>query len=80
LRRKGQTVMYVLRDRRLIGLLGVADPIKESTREAVPELHRQGLKIVNGDKVEKKIILPTMTIDKSNAAQILKEQGLPVQP
>jgi len=38
------------------------------------------LKIVNGDKVEKKIILPTMTIDKSNAAQILKEQGLPVQP
>ena len=39
---------------------------------------RQGLKIVNGEKVEKKIILPTMTIDKSNAAQILKEQGLPV--
>ncbi|HET9522959.1 MAG TPA: substrate-binding domain-containing protein, partial [Terrimicrobiaceae bacterium] len=39
---------------------------------------RQGLKIVKGEKVEKKIILPTMTIDKSNAAQILKEQGLPV--
>ena len=39
---------------------------------------RQGLKIVKGEKVEKKIILPTMTIDKSNAAQVLKEQGLPV--
>jgi ABC-type sugar transport system, periplasmic component len=39
---------------------------------------RQGLKVVKGEKVEKKIILPTMTIDKSNAAQILKEQGLPV--
>jgi ribose transport system substrate-binding protein len=39
---------------------------------------RQGLKIMNGEKVEKKITLPTMTIDKSNAAEILKEQGLPV--
>jgi ribose transport system substrate-binding protein len=37
---------------------------------------RQGLKIVNGEKVEKKITLPTMRIDKSNAEQILKENGL----
>src|SRR6202047_3538006 len=37
---------------------------------------RQGLKIVNGEKVEKKITLPTMRMDKSNAEQILKENGL----
>jgi ribose transport system substrate-binding protein len=37
---------------------------------------RQGLKIVNGEKVEKKITLPTMRIDKTNAEQILKENGL----
>ena len=37
---------------------------------------RQALKIVKGEKVEKKITLPTMTIDSSNAAQILKENGL----
>ena len=37
---------------------------------------RQGLKIVKGEKVEKKITLPTMAIDKSNCEQILKENGL----
>jgi ribose transport system substrate-binding protein len=37
---------------------------------------RQALKIVKGEKVEKKIVLPTMTIDKSNALQVLKENGL----
>jgi ribose transport system substrate-binding protein len=37
---------------------------------------RQGLKIVKGEKVEKKIILPTMAIDKSNCEQILKDNGL----
>ena len=34
------------------------------------------MKIVKGETVEKKITLPTMTIDASNAAQILKENGL----
>jgi len=37
---------------------------------------RQALKIVKGETVEKKIVLPTQTIDSSNAAQILKENGL----
>jgi ribose transport system substrate-binding protein len=37
---------------------------------------RQGLKIMNGEKVEKKITLPTMRIDKTNAEQVLKENGL----
>src|SRR3954451_3678987 len=37
---------------------------------------RQGLKLMAGEKILKKITLPTMTIDKSNAAQILKDNGL----
>src|SRR5215471_12791469 len=37
---------------------------------------RQALKIVKGETVEKKITLPTMTIDSSNAGQILKDNGL----
>jgi ribose transport system substrate-binding protein len=36
----------------------------------------QALKIVAGEKVEKQITLPTQTVDASNAAQILKENGL----
>jgi ribose transport system substrate-binding protein len=37
---------------------------------------RQALKVANGETVEKKIVLPTMTIDASNAEQILKDNGL----
>jgi P-type Cu+ transporter len=46
LRSEGQTVMFVARDGRLIGLVGVADPIKESTLEALEQLRREGLTIV----------------------------------
>jgi len=46
LRRDGQTVMFVALDNMLSGLIGVADPIKDTTPEAVAELHRQGVRIV----------------------------------
>jgi len=43
---EGQTVMFVGAEGKVVGLLGVADPIKSTTPEALKELHRQGLKIV----------------------------------
>jgi heavy metal translocating P-type ATPase len=46
LRGDGQTVMFVARDGRLIGLVGVADPIKESAPEALEQLRQAGLTIV----------------------------------
>ena len=46
LRGEGQTVMFVSVDGQIAGLLGVADPIKESTPEAIERLHELGLKIV----------------------------------
>ncbi len=46
LRRDAQTVVFVAVDGRAAGLLGVADPIKESTPEAIGSLHRDGLRIV----------------------------------
>jgi Cu+-exporting ATPase len=46
LREDGQTVMFVAADGRLIGLLGVADPIRASTPEAIRLLRRAGLRIV----------------------------------
>jgi Cu+-exporting ATPase len=46
LRREAQTVMFVAVDGRPAGLLGVADPIKETTPEAVRQLHHEGLRIV----------------------------------
>jgi Cu+-exporting ATPase len=46
LRRAGQTVMFVAWDGRLAGLIGVADPIRESTPQAIQELKREGIKVV----------------------------------
>src|SRR5437867_2761286 len=46
LRREGQTVVLVAVDRRAAGLLGVADPIKPSTAEALAALHAEGIRVV----------------------------------
>jgi Cu+-exporting ATPase len=46
LRAEGQTVVFLALDGQAAGLLGVADPIKQTAREAIPRLHREGLRIV----------------------------------
>lgn len=46
LRDDGQTVMFVAVDGRLAGFIGVADPVKETTPEAIHTLQRLGLKVV----------------------------------
>jgi len=45
-RKEGQTVMYAAVDGRPAGLLGVADPIKESTPEALEALHEANIRVV----------------------------------
>jgi Cu+-exporting ATPase len=45
-RAEGQTVMFVVVDGKPAGLLGVADPIKESTKPAIDQLHQRNIKIV----------------------------------
>ena len=46
LRREGQTVMFVAVDGQPAGLVGVADPIKPTTAEAIQALHSEGIKVV----------------------------------
>ncbi len=46
LRQEGQTVMFVAIDNRSAGLLGVADPIKETTPSAIERLHDDNVRIV----------------------------------
>lgn len=46
LRTDGQTVMFVAVDGRAVGLLGVADPVKETTPQAIRILRQQGVRIV----------------------------------
>jgi Cu+-exporting ATPase len=46
LRKEGQTVMLVAVDGKAAGLVGVSDPIKDSTPDAIHELKAAGLKII----------------------------------
>ena len=46
LRNEGQTVMFVVVDGTLAGLIGVTDPIRESTPETIRNLHREKIRIV----------------------------------
>ena len=46
LRRNGRTVVYLVQDRVLLGLLGIGDPIKETTPQAIEALHGAGVKVV----------------------------------
>jgi Cu+-exporting ATPase len=45
-RRDGQTVMFAALDGKPAGLIGVADPIKDTTPEAIKALHKAGMKVV----------------------------------
>jgi Cu+-exporting ATPase len=45
-RRQGETIMFIAVDGRVAGLLGVADPIKASTPEAVRQLRAEGIRLV----------------------------------
>ena len=46
MRADGQTVMYLSANGDFAGLIGVADPIKATTLEAIHELHKEGIRVV----------------------------------
>jgi P-type Cu+ transporter len=46
LQKEGQTVMFIASDGRFAGLIAVADPIKDSAREAIKELRESGIKVI----------------------------------
>jgi Cu+-exporting ATPase len=80
LRSDGQTVMFVAVDGQPAGLLGVADPIKSTTAEAIQQLHAEGLKIVmlTGDnRTTADAVAKTLSIDDV-VAEVLPDQKLEV--
>jgi Cu+-exporting ATPase len=46
MRKEGQTAMFVAVDGKAAGILGVADPIKTTTAEAIESLHNEGIWVV----------------------------------
>jgi Cu+-exporting ATPase len=78
LRGDGQTVMFVAVDGKAAGLLGVADPIKESTPEAVRVLHREGMRVVmlTGDsKTTAQTVARKLDIDEVMAEVLPDEKA-----
>ena len=76
LRRDGQTVMFVAINRQAVGLLGVADPIKKSTPEAIEDLHKEGVRIVmlTGDsRTTAEAVAKKLSIDEVRA-EVLPDQ------
>ena len=76
LRRDGQTVLFVAVNGRPVGLLGVADPIKQSTPEAIRMLHRDGVRIVmlTGDsRTTAEAVARKLGLDQVEA-EVLPEQ------
>ncbi len=76
LRAEGQTVMFVAADGKPAGLVGVADTIKESAKEAIDELHRQKIEVVmmTGDNaITAEAVAKKLGIDKV-FADVLPEQ------
>ncbi len=78
LRGAGQTVMIVAVDGRAAGLLGVADPIKSTTPEAVRLLHQEGLRVImlTGDsRTTAEAVARTLGIDEVIAEVLPEEKG-----
>jgi Cu+-exporting ATPase len=76
MRDEGRTVMHVAVDNKLVGLLAVSDPIKETTPEAISKLHREGLRIVmlTGDNNSTaKAVAANLNIDEV-VPEVLPEQ------
>jgi P-type Cu+ transporter len=75
-RGEGKTVMLIAINGKAAGLIGVADPIKDSTAEAIRDLHAEGIKIVmiTGDShTTAKAVAGKLGIDQVHA-EVLPEQ------
>jgi Cu+-exporting ATPase len=88
LREDGATVVLIAIDDEIAGLIAVADPIKETTQDAIDALHKERLKVVmiTGDNlttanaVARKLGIDEVHADvlpegKANIVKTLQEQG-----
>ena len=88
MRLDGQTVMFVAVDGTIVGLIGVADPIKPTTAEAIRQLHADGIRVVmltgdsrtTADVVAKKLGIDDVKAEvlpqgKADVIQQLQSEG-----
>jgi Cu+-exporting ATPase len=76
MRKDGKTVMFVAVDNTIAGLVAVADPIKETTPEAIRQLHKENIRIVmlTGDnKATAEAVANKLDIDEV-VAEVLPDE------
>ncbi len=77
-RREGQTVIFVTVDEKPAGILGVSDPIKTTTPEAIRQLHAEGIRVVmlTGDnKTTAEAVAKKLSIDEVEADVLPDQKG-----
>ena len=88
LRREGDTVVHIAVDEREAGLIAIADPVKQSTPEAIAQLRAAGLRLVmltgdsraTAESVARKLGIDEVIADvlpehKAEVVQRLKSEG-----
>jgi Cu+-exporting ATPase len=79
---EGKTVMLVMVQQNLAGIIAVADMVKRDSREAIEELHRQNLKVVmlTGDNIQTaKAIASEVNIDEIFAEVLPEEKSAKIK-
>jgi Cu+-exporting ATPase len=74
----GQTVMFVAIGGKVAGIIGVADPVKATTTEAIERLHRERIRIVmiTGDsRATAEAVARTLGIDQVHAGVLPDKKG-----
>jgi Cu+-exporting ATPase len=82
LRTEGQTVVFVAIGGRVAGLLGIADPIKPSARDAIRALHAEGVRLVmlTGDtRTNALVVARELGIDDVEAGVLPTQKGEAIQ-
>lgn len=85
---QGKTVMYIAIDRELVGIVAVADPLKDTSVQAIAAMQAMGLEVlmVTGDKEEtaqaiaqevgiERVIAEVLPEDKAQVVAQLQEEG-----
>lgn len=82
LRAQGKTVIYVVENGNVIGLIAVSDPIKDTTPEALNSLRQSGLRIImmTGDALlTAQAVAKAIGIEEIHAAALPKDKALLVE-
>ncbi len=82
MRRHGETVVFLLQEQTIVGLLGIVDPIKDSSFSAIERIRERGLKVVmvTGDnELTARAVASKLQIDIIRAGVTPQEKGELVQ-